>query len=108
MDQAATRVFSRISFDRRELNHIFSIYGRMVAAGEWRDYAFDALSDCALFSVYRRASEQPLFLIEKRPDNARRQGEYAVLSGDGRVLRRGRDLAQVLRVMEPKRLRVVD
>ncbi len=96
-----------VSFDRRELNHILSIYGRMVAAGEWRDYAIDALSDRAVFSIYRHASETPLYQVEKNPDNARRQGAYAVRAGNGAILRRGNDLPQVLRVLEPKRMRLV-
>jgi hypothetical protein len=79
----------------------------MVAAGEWRDYALDALPDRALFSVYRRAHEAPLYQIEKRPENARKQGAYSVKAVDGRVLRRGHDLARVLQVLEPRRMRVV-
>jgi len=79
----------------------------MVAAGEWRDYAFDALPDRALFSVYRRAHEAPLYQIEKRPADARKQGAYCVKAVNGRVLRRGHDLARVLQVLEPARMRVV-
>ena len=96
-----------VFFERLELDRLFRFYGRMVAAGEWRDYALDALPDCALFSVYRRTSEAPLYQIEKRPENARKQGEYSVKAIDGRVLRRGADLARVLAVLEPKRMQVV-
>ncbi|MBI3437584.1 MAG: DUF2794 domain-containing protein [Proteobacteria bacterium] len=96
-----------VFFERLELDRLFRFYGRMVAAGEWRDYALDALPDCALFSVYRRTSEAPLYQIEKRPENARKQGEYCVKAIDGRVLRRGSDLARVLSVLEPKRMQVV-
>ncbi|MFZ2031121.1 MAG: DUF2794 domain-containing protein [Vitreimonas sp.] len=96
-----------VFFERLELDRLFRFYGHMVAAGEWRDYALDALPDCALFSVYRRASEAPLYQIEKRPENARKQGEYSVRAVDGRVLRRGADLARVLAVLEPKRMQVV-
>src|ERR1700741_2995646 len=96
-----------VFFERLELDPLFRFYGRMVAAGEWRDYALDALPDCALFSVYRRAREAPPYQVEKRPENARRQGEYSVRAVDGRVLRRGRDLAHVLAVLEPKRMQVV-
>jgi hypothetical protein len=96
-----------VTFDRRELDQILRIYGRMVAAGEWRDYALDALPDRALFSVYRRTSEAPLYQIEKRPEEARRAGPYSVKAIDGRVLRRGHDLARVLAVLEPKRMQVV-
>jgi hypothetical protein len=96
-----------VFFERLELDRLFRFYGRMVAAGEWRDYALDALPDCALFSVYRRASEAPLYQIEKRPEEARKQGAYCVRAVDGRVLRRGHDLARVLAVLEPKRMQVV-
>ena len=96
-----------VFFERLELDRLFRFYGRMVAAGEWRDYALDALPGCALFSVYRRTSEAPLYQIEKRPENARKQGEYSVKAIDGRVLRRGADLARVLAVLEPKRMQVV-
>lgn len=97
-----------VFFERPEFDRLMRFYGRMVAAGEWRDYALDALPDRALFSVYRRSSEAPLYQIEKRPEDARRQGAYSVRSLDGRVLRRGHDLARVLAVLEPKRLQVVD
>lgn len=96
-----------VFFERPELDRLFRFYGQMVAAGEWRDYALDALPDRALFSVYRRSSEAPLFQIEKRPDDARRQGVYSVRAADGRVLRRGEDLNQVLDVLLPRRMRVV-
>ena len=96
-----------VFFERRELNDLMRFYGRMVAAGEWRDYALDALPDRALFSVYRRTSEAPLYQIEKFPENARKQGEYSVRALDGRVLRRGHDLGRVLAVLEPKRMQVI-
>ena len=96
-----------IFFERLELDRLFRFYGRMVAAGEFRDYALDALPDRALFSVYRRASEAPLYQIEKRPEHARKQGAYSVKAMDGRVLRRGHDLARVIEVLEPKRMRLV-
>jgi hypothetical protein len=96
-----------VFFERLELDRLFRFYGRMVAAGEWRDYALDALPDRALFSVYRRTSEAPLYQIEKRPEDTRKQGEYSVRALDGRVLRRGHDLARVLAVLEPKRMQVV-
>ncbi len=96
-----------VFFERLELDRLLRFYGRMVAAGEWRDYALDALPDCALFSVYRRTSEAPLYQIEKRPEESRRQGAYSVRAVDGRILRRGHDLARVLEVLEPRRMRVV-
>jgi hypothetical protein len=97
-----------IFFERRELNRILSLYGRMVAAGEWRDYAIDGLRDCAVFSVFRRASEAPLYRIEKRPALARAQGAWAVLGQGGVVLRRGHDLEQVLKVFDRGRFKIVD
>ncbi|MEL6978811.1 MAG: DUF2794 domain-containing protein [Pseudomonadota bacterium] len=97
-----------VSFHRTELGPILSIYGRMVAAGQWRDYAIDHLREVAVVSVFRRASEAPLYRIEKRPKLAQRQGAYAVLTGEGRVLKRGRELTSVLRVFDAKLMRVVD
>ena len=97
-----------VFFERRELTRLLSLYGRMVSAGEWRDYAIDGLSESALFSVYKRSSEAPLYRIEKRPALARRQGAWAVLGQAGVVLRRGHDLEQVLRFFDRGRFRVVD
>jgi len=97
-----------VFFERPELDRLLRFYGRMVAAGEWRDYALDALPDRALFSVYRRASEAPLYQIEKCPEDARKQGAYCVRAVDGRILRRGHDLARVIAVLEPKRMQVID
>jgi Protein of unknown function (DUF2794) len=89
-----------VSFNRKELGLILRVYGQMVAAGEWRDYAISALRDLAVFSVFRRTAEHPLYRIEKRPRMRLRQGLYAVVGMDGRVLRRGHDLEQVLKVLE--------
>ncbi|MBN9673421.1 DUF2794 domain-containing protein [Roseibium aggregatum] len=98
-----------VSFNRRELDTILRLYGRMVADGEWRDYAIDLLKDRAVFSVFRRSSEMPLYRIEKDPKLARRQGAYSVVATGGMILKRGHDLAQVLRVLEKKKhLRVVE
>lgn len=91
-----------VSFDRQELTTILNVYGRKVAAGEWRDYAMDFLRDRAMFSIYRRNSERPLYIIEKNPKLRNRQGQYLVTAQDGRVLRRGHALEQVLRVLEAK------
>ncbi|SDZ96875.1 DUF2794 domain-containing protein [Rubrimonas cliftonensis] len=96
-----------VSFDRRELSAILSVYGRMVAAGEWRDYAIDATRDAAVFSIFRRTAEHPIYRVEKRPRLAQRQGAYAVIAMDGHILKRGRDLASVLRVLEAKLIKVV-
>jgi hypothetical protein len=91
-----------VAFDRAELTAILNVYGRRVSEGEWRDYAMDFLRDRALFSIYRRNSERPLFVIEKNPKLRGRQGQYMVTSQDGRVVRRGHELATVLRVLEPR------
>ena len=96
-----------ISFDRRELDQILRLYGRMVAANEWRDYAIDHLSDRAIFSVFRRASETPLFSIVKDPALARRQGAYSVVAATGQILKRGHELARVLSVFD-KTLKLVE
>lgn len=90
----------RVHFQRPELDAILWLYGRKVAAGEWRDYAIDALRDRAVFSIYRRTSEVPLYRIEKIPKLARRQGAYAVVAQGGRILKRGHDLKQVLRAID--------
>lgn len=97
-----------VFFERRELNRLLSLYGRMVSAGEWRDYAIDGLSESAVFSVYKRSSEAPLYRIEKRPGLARRQGAWAVLGQGGMVLRRGHELEQVLRFFDRGRFKVID
>jgi hypothetical protein len=96
----------RVTFDRFELNRILGLYGRKVAAGEWRDYAIDFLKDRAVFSVFRRASEVPIYRIEKRPKLARRQGAYSVISATGLIVRRGHELDRVLRAID-KSLSVV-
>lgn len=96
-----------VSFHRTELAPILGVYGRMVAAGEWRDYAISHLCDVAVFSVFRRAGEYPIYRIEKRPAMAVRQGMWSVIAMDGRIEKRGRDLAQVLRVFDRKLIRAV-
>jgi hypothetical protein len=98
---------AQVRFDRAELDRILTLYGRMVALGEWRDYAIDFLGDMAAFSIFRRASEVALFTIEKRPKLRNRQGQYAVLAASGHVLKRGHDLAQVLRVFDKKLFRAL-
>jgi len=98
----------RVFFERRELDRLLNLYGRMVAAGEWRDYGIDGLTEAAVFSVFKRTSEAPLYRIEKRPSLARRQGAWAVIGQGGLVLRRGHDLEQVLRFFDRGRFKVVD
>jgi hypothetical protein len=97
---------NQITFNRRELKHILDLYGRKVAAGECRDYAIDFLKDRAVFSVFRRTSEVPLYRIEKDPRLARKQGAYSVISATGLIMRRGHELDRVLRVLD-KSLSVV-
>lgn len=95
----------RVTFNRKELDRILGLYGRMVAAGEWRDYAIDFHKDRAVFSIFRRASEMPIYRIEKNPRLARRQGAYSVISVTGIILKRGHELDRVLRVIDrPLRL----
>ncbi|HEX3367726.1 DUF2794 domain-containing protein [Phenylobacterium sp.] len=97
-----------VFFERRELVRLLSLYGRMVSAGEWRDYAIDGLSESAVFSVYKRSSEAPLYRVEKRPALARKQGAWAVIGQGGMILRRGHELEQVLRFFDKGRFKVVD
>jgi hypothetical protein len=91
-----------VTFNRFELSRILNLYGRMVADGEWRDYAIDFLKDRAVFSVFRRASEVPIYRIEKDPRLARKQGAYSVISATGLILRRGHELDRVLLVIDRK------
>jgi hypothetical protein len=98
----------RVAFHRTELSVILSLYGRMVAAGEWRDYGISTLSDRAVFSVFRRTAENPLYRIEKCPKLRLKQGMYSVVGMDGQVLKRGQDLKTVLRVLERKLIRAVE
>ncbi|WP_089234736.1 DUF2794 domain-containing protein [Tropicimonas sediminicola] len=98
----------QVAFQRSELNLILGLYGRMVAAGEWRDYGISCLKDAAVFSVFRRTAETPLYMIEKRPRLRHRQGMYSVIGMDGQILKRGHDLKTVLRVLERKLIRAVE
>ncbi|THD73897.1 DUF2794 domain-containing protein [Thalassobius vesicularis] len=98
----------QVAFDRHELGAILGLYGRMVAAGEWRDYGISHLRDHAVFAVFRRTAENPLYRIEKHPKLRARQGMYVVFGTDGQVLKRGHDLPTVLRVLERKLIRPVD
>ena len=98
----------QVAFDRAELGLILAYYGRMVAAGEWRDYAMAFLRDAAVFSIFRRTAETPIYRVEKHPRLRARQGMYAVIGMDGRILKRGHDLATVLRVFDRQMIRAVD
>ena len=98
---------SQVTFNRRELDRILDLYGRKVAAGEWRDYAIDFLKDRAVFSVFRRTSEVPLYRIEKNLKLERRQGAYSVISATGHIVRRGHELERVLRAIDKSQLALV-
>jgi hypothetical protein len=106
--RSAAAPANQVTFSRRELNRILDLYGRKVAAGEWRDYAIDFLKDRAVFSVFRRTSEVPLYRIEKNPKLARRQGAYSVISATGLIVRRGHELERVLRAIDRSQLVVVN
>ena len=98
----------QVAFHRTELSPILTVYGRMVAAGEWRDYGISCLRDVAIFSIFRRTAESPVYRVEKRPELRGKQGQYAVIGAEGQLLRRGNDLVQVLRVLEKRPIRVVE
>ena len=104
--QPAPYATGPVSFSRQELNQILNVYGRMVADGEWRDYAIDHGKDEAVFSIFRRTSEIPLYRIVKQPRLARRQGLWSLVTATGLILKRGHDLANVLRVID-RRLKIV-
>ncbi|WP_105374448.1 DUF2794 domain-containing protein [Neorhizobium huautlense] len=96
-----------VTFHRRELDAILRIYGRMVGEGEWKDYAIDHLRDRAVFSIFKRSGEMPLYRIEKNPKLAGKQGAYCVLNTHGMILKRGHELPQVLKVFD-KILKLID
>lgn len=98
----------QVAFHRTELSLILGVYGQMVAAGEWRDYGMSFLRDVAIFSVFRRTAEHPIYRIEKRPKLRGKQGMYSVIAMDGQILKRGHDLKTVLRVLERKLIRAID
>ncbi len=100
-------IHDTVAFHRTELSVILGLYGRAVAAGLWRDYGISMLRDAAVFSIFRHTAEHPIYRIEKRPRLSARQGQYAVIGMDGRILRRGSDLAQVLRVLEKALIRAI-
>ncbi len=99
---AEKQLYEKITFTRDELQAILNLYGRMVASGEWKDYAMDFMRDRAVFSVFRRASEVPLYRIEKNPKLGNKQGAFSVVAATGLILRRGNDLPRVLTVLERK------
>ena len=95
-----------IMWTRTELNILMSVYCRAVAAGEWRDYGLSSFTDKAVFAIFRKAHEIPLYRIEKVPELRKKQGQFRILAINNQVLRRGHDLTAVLRAIEPKRLRL--
>jgi hypothetical protein len=97
----------RVNFDRSELSIILGLYGRMVAAGIWRDYGISMLREAAVFAIYRRSAEHPIYRIEERPALAARQGQYTIVAMDGRILKRGNELRLVMRVLEKHLIRPV-
>lgn len=96
----------QVTFNRTELDAILRVYGFKVAGGEWRDYAIDHLKDRAVFSIFRRSSEMPMFYVEKDPALARKQGMYKIVAASGHIMKRGHELQQVLKVLE-KPLKVI-
>ncbi|SLN15954.1 hypothetical protein AQS8620_00297 [Aquimixticola soesokkakensis] len=104
----ASTAMDKVAFNRIELGLIMGLYGRMVAAGEWRDYGMSFLKEVAVFSVFRRTAEHPMYTIEKRPRLRNKQGMYCVVGMDGQILKRGQDLATVLRVFDRKMIRPID
>jgi hypothetical protein len=103
----SAHVPSQVAFNRQELSAILNVYGRMVADGEWRDYGMDFGRETATFAVYRRASEVPLYRIEKTPKLARKQGAYCVVNAAGLILKRGHELSRVLDVFDKRAVSVV-
>lgn len=101
------RAGAQIGFERLELNRILDLYGRMVSAGHWRDYAIDLGRDAAVFSAFRRAAERPEYRIEKRPALRHRQGMWALIGEGGSVLRRGHELGPLLAPVERRLLKLV-
>ena len=98
---------SKIFFNRKELDLILRTYGRFVAAGEWRDYGISMLKNVSIFSIYKRAAECPIYIIEKKPELSQKKGMYSVIGMDGRILKRGNDLSTVLNYFNSKLLKVV-
>lgn len=106
--QFPNQIPQQVAFHRLELNTILSLYGRMVAAGEWRDYGIACLKDVAVFSIFKRTAENPLYRIEKRPRLRQKQGMYALIGAEGQILKRGHELRTVLGVLERKMIKAVD
>ncbi|UYY58499.1 DUF2794 domain-containing protein [Sphingomonas sp. S2-65] len=99
---------SQVGFDRPELNRILDLYGRMVAAGHWKDYAIQLDADAAIFAAFRRAAERPEFRIEKRPSLRNRQGMWALVNEAGMILKRGHELGPILAPVERRLMKLVE
>jgi len=108
LSPSAKRKPEPVMWNRRELDSILRVYGRFVAQGEWKDYAIDGLRTEAVFSIFRRASEVPMFTVVKTPADAHRQGQYKVVAMTGQILKRGHDLTQVMKVFEKKKFQVIE
>jgi len=108
LSPSAKRKPEPVMWNRRELDAILRVYGRFVAQGEWKDYAIDDLQTEAVFSIFRRASEVPMFTVVKTPADANRQGQYKVVAMSGQILKRGYDLTQVMKVFEKKKFQVIE
>ena len=106
--ESLRKIPEKIAFHRLELAPILTLYGRMVAAGEWRDYGISCLRDVAVFSIFKRTAENPLYRIEKLPKLRTKQGMYALIGAQGQILKRGHDLGSVLGVLERRLIRAVD
>ena len=104
----ARNLTPRVAFDRKELGQILRIYGRMVALGEWRDYGIAMLSDFSIFSIYRHASEHPVYKVTKTAGGTNKKDFFAVVEMNGTILRRGHDLTSVLSALERKLFRIVN
>ena len=98
---------TNVFFNKKELGLILNIYGKFVSSGDWRDYGISMLKDVSIFSIYKNNSEYPVYMIKKTPNLVRKQGMYSIIAMDGRILKRGHDLCNVLKVFEPKKLRIV-
>ena len=96
-----------VSFKRDELAEILKVYGRMVSCGNWRDYGISSMRDQAVFSIFRRTTEHPIYMIIKKPDLCKKQGAYSIIAMDGRILKRGHHLTNVLQIFNKKLIRAI-
>ncbi|MAT34019.1 MAG: hypothetical protein CMK06_02560 [Ponticaulis sp.] len=104
---AQQRSNTPVYFERLEMDAIMDVYGRMVAAGEWRDYALNMHKDRAIFSIFKRAAEMPIYRIEKQPALARKQGAWSIISPEGVILKRGHNVQNLLAFFDRRKFRIV-